>query len=142
MEFSLIDQIDDLQEGIVNVNTIPIPREITELMQALKKDGYIGIETRAEDFALLFGRPIGKSEQAFTKIRWMAASYLLYEFLTAITRGQAEQPISLLCWLLFTDKTGNVDSYRGHKVRRRNGIEFEAAKVLLLELVERYRPKW
>ena len=142
MNFTLIDEIDDLKEGIVNTNTIPVPREIVELLQALKKDGYIGEETRAEDFALLFGRPIGKKEDAFTKIRWMAASYLLYEFVLAITRGQQEQPISMLCWLLFTDKTGNVDSYRGLKFRRRNGIEFEAAKALLQELIEKYCPKW
>ena len=142
MGFTLINDLEDLKEGIVKVNTIPIPKEIIELMEALKNEGYIGKETRAEDFAILFGRPIGIEEPRFTKIRWMAANYLLYEFVSALTRGEEKQPIDLLCWLLFTDKTGNVDSYMNANLRRRNGVEFEGAKALLLELVEQYRPKW
>ena len=84
MGFTLINDLEDLKEGIVKVNTIPIPKEIIELMEALKNEGYIGKETRAEDFAILFGRPIGIEEPRFTKIRWMAANYLLYEFVSAL----------------------------------------------------------
>lgn len=140
MEFSLINDVNDLQEGIVNVNVIPIPREVTDFWQALKQGGYISRGTRIEDFAVLFGRPLGIEERPYNKIKWMAAKYLLYEFVDAITRGQAEQPISLLCWLLFEDKRGNSDCYK--KIRRRNGIEFDGEKMVLFELIEKYLPKW
>ena len=83
---------------------LPIDDRERRLYENLMEGGFIGRETRIEDFCLILGRYLSHEELPFCKIRWMKDLQLFRMFLDVITPNFTTFDRSILAKVLFLNK--------------------------------------
>lgn len=96
---------------------LPIDNKARRLYENLIDGGFIGSETRIEDFCVILGRYLSHTELPFRQIRWMKDLQLFRMFLDEITPNFITFDRSILAMTLFSNK-GNIMRYP-NRIRER-----------------------
>lgn len=111
----------------------PAHDNMAELLEGLKKGGFVSGDTDIVYFRVLFGVPIHKNHTPFKPVRWMKNAQLLRYFVYSIF---PRETIGVQCIFivarLFANKYGeNIMLPNADNDRLKQSADFEALKGLL-----------